>query len=344
MRLNYFDNFRGFTIILIVAGHCYSTWHIDSISELVLANLITGGTALFVFISGFFFHRIFYSNFKYIDFLKKKFTKVFLPYLILSSIAYILFVVFLDQIYPEFRVIDEINYLALFFKYLWTGRILTAYWYIMFIMIIFLLSPLFIYYIKWSPLVQLTTLMIMLLCSMIIHRPLYNLSPVHSVIYFLPIYFLGIIYSIYENKIYKIIESKVIILGLITIVISLLQIIITQKHGNYHKAVMFTFEGFDILIIQKIFMIFFLVTIFRKYDHIHIPFIKFLASISFGIYFIHPWIISAFDFIAFESKITFVPGFFAFLIKTVLIGGISIVCAIITKKILGKKSRMLIGY
>jgi peptidoglycan/LPS O-acetylase OafA/YrhL len=55
MRLNYFDYFRAIAIIIIVAGHSFSLWVIDTLPEKVLANIITGGTSLFVFISGFFF-------------------------------------------------------------------------------------------------------------------------------------------------------------------------------------------------------------------------------------------------------------------------------------------------
>ncbi|AGS39765.1 acyltransferase family protein [Cycloclasticus zancles] len=73
MRLNYFDYFRAIAIIIIVAGHSFSLWVIDTLPEKVLANIITGGTSLFVFISGFFFHHIFYKNFKYQIFILKRF-------------------------------------------------------------------------------------------------------------------------------------------------------------------------------------------------------------------------------------------------------------------------------
>jgi len=54
MRLVSFDYFRGVAILFIVAGHSYGPWGINTLPEKILSNLITGGTALFVFISGFF--------------------------------------------------------------------------------------------------------------------------------------------------------------------------------------------------------------------------------------------------------------------------------------------------
>lgn len=53
-RLVYFDYFRALAILLIILGHCYNSWPRSHIWEATLVNLISGGTALFVFISGFF--------------------------------------------------------------------------------------------------------------------------------------------------------------------------------------------------------------------------------------------------------------------------------------------------
>ena len=86
-RLAIFDYFRGIAILMIVASHSYDSWKIDTFGERTLVNLISGGTSLFVFISGFFFHFIFYPNFMYQKFLMKKGIQIFLPYFILSTIG-----------------------------------------------------------------------------------------------------------------------------------------------------------------------------------------------------------------------------------------------------------------
>jgi len=67
MHLRSFEYFRAVAIVLIVIGHTYdiSGWQIDSFGDRVLANLISGGTSLFVFISGFLFHHVFYPKFVY---------------------------------------------------------------------------------------------------------------------------------------------------------------------------------------------------------------------------------------------------------------------------------------
>ena len=130
MRLNYFDYFRAVAILFVVAGHSYRPWSINTIPEKVLGNLIFGGTSLFVFISGFFFHHIFYKNFHYQRFLFKKSKNVLLPYTILTIIGFSLIVVYLNN--PHKLLTREINTIydicILFSQYLWTGRTLTAYW------------------------------------------------------------------------------------------------------------------------------------------------------------------------------------------------------------------------
>ena len=71
-RLLSFDHLRGISIPLIIAGHSLGQWAIDTFPERLLANIMSSGTTLFVFISGFFFHNTYYKNFNFNDFLLNK--------------------------------------------------------------------------------------------------------------------------------------------------------------------------------------------------------------------------------------------------------------------------------
>jgi fucose 4-O-acetylase-like acetyltransferase len=73
-----------------VAGHSYNNWNREATSELLVASIITGGTALFVFISGFFFHNTFYPKFQFKNFLAKKAANIFIPYLLMTTIFLII--------------------------------------------------------------------------------------------------------------------------------------------------------------------------------------------------------------------------------------------------------------
>ncbi len=344
-RIHHFDYFRGVAILLIVAGHCYYPWRIDTFSERVAANLISGSTALFVFISGFFFHRVYATKFKLRRFLAKKGRIVFLPYLVMSSLG---FLATLIRHGPpatamSFPVISTLRHYLLF---LWQGtaEALAGYWYIPFIMLIFAASPLFLQYIKLSLKIQLTIFSALIVISMLIHRPLGNLSPIHSVIYFTPIYLLGIIYSMHQEAIADAIKFKGLHLGLATVALSVLQVYIAGSYGSYHKSAIFSYAGFDLNILQKLLMIFFLLSVLAKLESRSIPLLSYLASISFGIYFIHPWAIMAFHRLSMERYLAFAPGPLIFLLKTLLILSVSIGLAETLKRRLHQRSRYLIGY
>lgn len=345
-RLNSFDYFRAIAILFVVASHSYPPWCIDTLSEKIIVNLISGGTALFVFISGFFFHHIFFPKFHYREFLLKKSKNVLLPYIILSSIGFLVIVVLLHKPHPQ--VSGELNgitgSLILYLKFLWTGQIITAYWYIPFIMIVFAISPIFIKFINVSRKKQLTIFMLLLVSSMLIHRPAYNLSSIHSVIYFAPIYMLGIIVSINKKSIVNYIQNKSLILGVLTLLISIIQTISHDGYGNFHKERMISYNGIDTMIIQKIFMIFFFLSFLQKIDNKEIPFLKHIASASFAIYFLHPWVLLFTDYFPVSQYLPFIPEFIFFIIKTLSVVGISLAVATLFKAILRKRSRYIIGW
>jgi len=102
---------------------------------------------------------------------------------------------------------------------------------------------------------------------------------------------LGIVFSLYQKEFLKFLDGKIILLGISVVGLSLLQINFYGTHGNFHKAEIFSYQGIDRIIVQKIFLIFFIIALLKKFSHNHIHILKYLASISFPIFFIHPWIL-----------------------------------------------------
>ena len=107
---------------------------------------------------------------------------------------------------------------------------------------------------------------------MIVQRPSGNLSPIHSVIYFTPIYLLGIMFSINNKVLLNFINNKSIILGICVVGLSLLQIKTYGSYDNFHKDNIFSYNGLDIIIIQKVFLIFFIISLLHKISNRHILF------------------------------------------------------------------------
>ena len=76
--------FRAIAILFVVTGHFLNLIgkHSDSFYGLFVSNFILGGTILFVFISGFLFHHVFYDKYEFSYFITGKIKKVFFPYII----------------------------------------------------------------------------------------------------------------------------------------------------------------------------------------------------------------------------------------------------------------------
>jgi len=342
MRLDSFDYFRGLAILLIVAGHTLGPWSIDTMPEMIVGNLILGATALFVFISGFFFHYKFYARFRYEQFIGKKATNVLLPYCFLTLLALAVKGLWFGEVRFEGLMWSEI--LTLSVQYLWTGQIFSAYWYVPFIMLMFVLSPVFICYIRLTTRVQLILLFAFVAFSMWAHRPLGNLSPWHSVVYYLSIYLLGIVYSQYNKKIRNFIAKKSVSLGLLTLLIVLTQIVLYGDYRNFHKPTIGLFNGFDIMILQKIALIFFVLSVLEKLGRFDVYILKYLANLSFAIYFIHPWVIFFIDYYHVLDVIEFLPGAIIFVIKFLCVMALSILIARVVKLALKDRSRYFIGW
>ncbi|DAB19858.1 TPA: hypothetical protein CPT81_07730 [Candidatus Gastranaerophilales bacterium HUM_20] len=140
-KLHFIDYFRAISIILIVAGHCIYWGKPHGIIRETNLYLFTGGTFLFVFISGFLFQYLSYK-FEYKSYLIKKWKNVILPYIITCVPV---------AIYASFTLQDVNNplYNNSFFErviaFSCFGTILNVpTWFIAMIIIFFLLSPLFL--------------------------------------------------------------------------------------------------------------------------------------------------------------------------------------------------------
>lgn len=78
--LNYINVFRGLAILLIVAGHTMQFGEMGSLTERISFEIFCGGTALFIFISGFLFQHL-SGKYEFKSYISKKWTNVIKPYL-----------------------------------------------------------------------------------------------------------------------------------------------------------------------------------------------------------------------------------------------------------------------
>ncbi|MCB1735303.1 MAG: acyltransferase [Gammaproteobacteria bacterium] len=297
MYLNSFNHFRALAIAVIVASHTIWTcgWQFDSVAERFALNLVSGGSTLFVFISGFLYHHIFYRrSTPYAQFMRDKLRNVLTPYLVLSIPTLWIFLMF-----PRWAVRAPIfadpdggligTYLVPFLMDLLTGYTTHAYWYIPFVLLLFGLSPVFDRVIRAPAGVRWALFAGGLAISMLIHRPVENINPLQSLVYFSPVYVFGILCSIHRERVYRMFKGSRVY-GLLIAALGLAlgrAVWMPQVLGNFHKPA-FAYGGIDTMILQGLALCVFFMVWLARYESRQWRAVHLLASGSFAIYFIHP--------------------------------------------------------
>lgn len=355
MRLNQFDYFRAIAIIMIVAGHvCMSDMLPNhTLSEQMIVSIMTGGTALFVFISGFFFHHVFYKKFKYKAFMVKKIKNVFIPYAVITTVFFLTYVILQRaagvslQSAAASQTVDS-GWLQVLSQYLTTltyGQISGPYWYIPFIMIMFALSPLFLLYIQQNANTRFAINLVSIVFSMLIFRAGDNTLILHNTLYFLPMYLLGINYSIHKHVVDNVIAGRTTPLFGIVALLAFYQVNFLGVVGHFLKMDFFTYQGLDTSIIQKIFLCLLCLSFFQKFEDKEIPLLKLIASASFAIFFIHPFVIRILEKLNLTDALNpSLPYLMMFLLLLLLIAGSSLGIALLVKAVLKSNSKYLTGW
>lgn len=341
-RVAEFDYLRGMAIAMIVLGH--SIFLAQPVFPALLENILRGGTGLFVFISGFFFHRVFYARFNYRQFIAKKASALLIPFLIISAFALLIRILGWWQ-----DGLDRQENLLNAWYTVRNGYILYPHWYIPFIFLTFLCSPLHLVYIRANLSVHIVVFIAFALVALLIHRPQSNSNFLHSLIYFTPYYLLGILFSQYEQQLRRWHWPLLVISLLVIATTAIVQTYIWVHLGNYHKAA-FVYEGWDLQFVQVLFGCVAMLALCR---HIR-PWLQqhlcWLAELSFPIFFIHPLLTIALEnlvaiqmikpFFPVSSLGTSLLVFIAvFLVQFYGSAGV----AVLVRKIAKRNSRFIVG-
>ncbi len=342
-RLRYFDNFRAVSILLVVAGHCYWAWDRGTVPEIVGANLVTGGTALFVFISGFFFHYAFYRNFNYRRFMTKKALAVGVPYLVLSSLLLVILAVWKREIPFPIGLSDDPwtdNLLAVVAN-LATGRTSLAYWYIPFIMLMFAMSPLFIRFLEARTRTQALIVAAALLLAMVVARPALSVNTFHSVVYFAGFYLLGMLYSLHRERTDEVLARiPVVVLWAVVGLVALGSALAGQV-GLIQKWEPWEPSALDWMVPLKLVTIAAMLATLKRYADREYRLLGYIAEASFAIFFIHPIVLLGLGAAVPEAAVS-TPPTVAGLFLVVMLVTLGVIWAV--KKALGSRSRYVIGY
>lgn len=349
MYLNSINTYRGIAILLIVLAHCYSISgvQIDTAIERVFANLIAGSTIHFIFISGFLFHHIFYRKLKTDSFFKSKVKRLLIPYTVLSVVPILIKIKSEPKYWNAYLPLVEeggvvYDYILPALLYYITGAHLVAYWYIPFAICLFLMYPLHIKFIEAKLKNQLIVVGVCFMVAILIHRPVNNLAILQSVFYFTPAYLLGILCSMNKALIYSRLCGKEFLFLATALVLAIVQALL-GRHSNYQKLP-FVYDGIDLILLQKSFLCIFFMVFLYQYEHSKNTFIILLASTSFGIYFIHSYVLYALTFLKSEFEVKVGYNWPAYFLVWGIIVISSILLALIMKKLFPKYAVYITGY
>ncbi|BAO74675.1 acyltransferase family protein [Winogradskyella sp. PG-2] len=352
--LNSLNHYRALAIIFIIAVHAQfvSDVKLDTFTSKFFFNAISGSTLNFSFISGFLFYLVLYKKYEYSNFFKARVNRFFKPYLFLSILPIFMGLMTMPFYWDNSGLIESNQLNKLFwnsistFKYLISGAHITAYWYIPFVMIMAVLSPLHVKFIKLKLKQQLFIFSFLLIVASFVQRPYertFLFQAFQSLIYFTPLYLMGIICAIHKDKIYELLKGKDVYLLLVVIFFIFLQTNLGDV--GLYKTHFLVYNGVDLLIFKMVFLCLFFMIWLHRFEHVKSKFINSLANTSFAIYFLHVYflkflmILKSYLDISFENY-----SLMLYIVVILLLISLSMLTAIGFNKLFPNHSYMLIGY
>ncbi len=290
--LNYINIFRGLAILLIVIGHTMQIAGSNKLIHIFWCEVVCGGTALFIFISGFLFQHL-SGKFEYKNYLSKKWKNVIIPYLI-TAIPGLILCCFTPQIYPN--PFEKWNVFVQIPVLLSIGRVHnTPTWFIPMIVLFFIFSALLLKFEKKGILYKFLPLMFIITIFLqrgeIEYGQMYDLTYPErymayveyifkGFIHFFSLYVFGMYCSKNKGIIDKFYEKRAVLWFLMIFTAGL----------NIYLSYSGIYSNFTV---SKTFLTMLVLGYLKYYDGVILSCPKlnsaldFIAKYSFGIFFIH---------------------------------------------------------
>ncbi len=330
--------FRGVAIMLIVIAHTLPSldWTQHPVTGRFMDALANESSIFFFFIAGYLFQHL-SGRFNFKSYMKQKLKTVILPYLILSVPALIIFtqLVHREGMWPWFYTLPVWQQVSLF---LLTGKHLAPLWFVPTITLFYLVAPLLIAIDRRAPKLYWAILPLWAL-SIYIGRD-GPLGPIDKAIYLLPTYLLGMAFSHWREKAETLSERFWLPLAVVAAIGMAGHTLEWPVPPHY-------------LMLMKVPMALLLTVGLKRWAHVFGKRLDYIAHVSFGIFFIHAYFISAIKvatvylmhgrMYAGEGA-SDLPGNLPMLLAyagTALVCSLAIIwCA---QKVLGSRSRMIVG-
>ncbi|HEU4555676.1 MAG TPA: acyltransferase [Chitinophaga sp.] len=330
--IGYIHNFRGIAIIYVVGAHILLNWRDGSVTHKVVDIIMQNSTILFLFIAGYLFQHL-SARFEYKDYLVKKFQNVICPYLLLSIpvMAYRL----ITQDINGFTLQDHPDFASWSLwrqgtYYLLHGAHLQQLWFIPMIALYYLIAPLLLY-VDRHPKLYYGVLPGLIIVSLVVQRSVLS-DTLPMAVHFLSVYVFGMFLSRYKEEFLVFARKYWWLVTALPIGFLVLNYFISPR---FYDNVDYTHK--------MLFCPFYLYWLWRLEKYVP-KFVDTLAVLSFGIYFVHYFFV------------LILRGGYQALFHAAMPGNLLVWTACLTavmacsiwslqlaKKVLGKKSKFLVG-
>ena len=325
--------FRAFAIINVVACHLFhspfqnNTIIINQTISITREVLFHDSTIYFIFVSGFLFEYL-SDNFQTLKYYQKKISFVIIPYILISTL-----IIFEDYL----RHPTNTKFFTILPKTLMLGTANIQFWYIPFISLVFLASPLFL---------KIPYKMLKLLIYPLSIIPILGMRngvdafSVGQYIYFIPIYLIGLICASNIPHFIAFIKRTALLFSISAIISTL---ILIDTFLTDFSTITSPPEG--LFYIQKISIQFVALNIFVNIQDRNISLLNLIANYSFPLYFYHVFISYKIHGILKHfslNSLSVYPFTTAtlYVLATILV---TLLLCLLLKKVLGKYSKFLTG-
>lgn len=330
--------FRAIAIVLIVCAHTVPSldWTGHPILGKFIDSVANESSIFFFFIAGYLFQHL-SKKFTYGSYLKQKLKTVILPYLLLSIPALIIFTLLTKRtgVWPWFYELPVWEQVVMF---LLTGKHLAPLWFVPTISLFYLAAPLFLF-IDRKFRAGYWILVPLLVLSTYLGRD-GQLGPLNKALYLLPIYLLGMAFSRNKAIALNLIQRWWMVLALVAA---------TCLTGNILGWEFINFWQVPL----KASMVLLVTWLLWNHHQVFGSKLDYIAEVSFGIFFIHAYFISAIKVAVVyivsgriyngEGSEDIVGSALTFFMYAGTVLAISVAVIWVVKRFTGKRSRMLIG-
>ncbi|MEQ5872684.1 acyltransferase [Sagittula sp. NFXS13] len=287
-RLTSLGRLRGLAALCVVFGHAF---HVQSLTPAQYAFnpaflIISSATVIFVLIAGILFRIKAVSRLVNGDTCTRT---IFCRRWAELSGTYLTVGLFLAVVvgYKE-GIREGVSPFFYAFQMMLNGSMAHSYWYVPFFLILMALAPSHVWFCRLKLPVQVFLIIFGMIISAFIHRPNADvtLGAVHSLAYYLPVFWLGLVLGSYWQEILKWLHGKEILLGILMLCCVALQVEIGQDQVYLHK-IGENWGDIDLFIIQKVLFSLIFISVFHRTQALKMPLFDWLSKNSLVIFFMH---------------------------------------------------------